>query len=144
MAIWRTRHPLAQRFSTRRVVAPVERWLRLALLVVLVAGLLAFPRLARAQGDSVSVSQDSTSQTLFTAHTARARVTDASGAPAADGTPVQFHVAGPGGIVTDIGTVVDIRPTPQGDGYWLVTERGQVLAFGSARTSGDPSSADIT
>src|SRR5437588_1414841 len=144
MAIWRTRHPLAPRFSIGRVMAPDRWWVRLALLVVMVAGLLTFPRLARAQGASVAVSQDSASQSLFSAHAARAQVTDASGAPAADGTPVQFHVAGPGGVVTDIGTVVDMRPTPQGDGYWLVTERGQVLAFGSAKTSGDPSSADLT
>jgi hypothetical protein len=32
--------------------------------------------------------------------------------------------------------VVDINPTPDGRGYWLLTEQGVVAAFGSATNHG--------
>ena len=110
---------------------------------LVVAAVVAVPGVARAQSLSVTVSDSAISQTILTANVARAKVTDPAGGPVPNGTPVQFHINGPAGVFTDIGPVVDMRPTPQGDGYWLVTVRGQVLPFGAARSFGDVAGGPI-
>ena len=115
--------------TTRRSGDRVRRVFRVGVAATLVvAAVVAGPSPAFAQNDSVTVSDASIRQTIFTANTARAHVTDPAGAPVPNGTPVQFHIAGPLGVFTEIGPVVDMRRNPQGAGYWLVTVRGQVAA----------------
>src|SRR5438105_3858992 len=115
------------------------RWRRLptALAVLSIlggAGILRAGEPAQAAGApaAIAISQDSSSHAADTRDSLTAVVTDAAGAPVADGTLVSFHADGPPLGVLPGPPIVGMAANPVGVGYWLVGSDGSVFAYGGA------------
>src|SRR5579884_3945396 len=94
--------------------------------------LLGVPPAASAGAPAVVLSQDAATRSPGQFDTVTATVTDASGEPAADGTPVTFTISGPAKAITVGSPLVGLGLYTGGAGGWAVHADGTVGGFGAA------------
>jgi len=93
--------------------------------------LLGVSPAASAGAPSVVLSQDVATRSPGEVHTVTATVTDASGQPAADGTPVTFTISGPAKAITVGSPLVGLGLYSGGAGGWALHADGTVGGFGA-------------